>query len=350
MSFRKISAACNGSIVAAYFVEGAADPVHDWRRDPGRQPDADGERLTNYYLGRDGRASYNTGMSRQMADVLGIDRHVAPTTATLAAVFEGKRADTKEAWSKANRKISAYDLTLAPHKSVTLIAEFAQSKAESAAIWHAMQQANDATMSYVADVMGQARRGKGGKAGAQKGEVAWTSYRHRTSRPTVSLHDALKNTTYIAETPTGGDPHMHIHNTLYNLVVTPGGHVGSLDTKQLQSRVLEFGAYFQARLADELRRLGIETRYDAKEEAVVVAGVPQHVSEAFSSRTAEITRQARAYAKAHGHDWETMRVEHKNRMLKAASLAHRQKKNESADDVASWQERAPCGLDLQLGL
>ncbi|WP_366916939.1 hypothetical protein [Gluconobacter oxydans] len=35
-----------------------------------------------------------------------------------------------------------------------------------------------------------------------------------------------------------------------------------------------------------------------------------------------------------------MTAELKNKMLKAASLAHRQKKNESADDVQAWRERA----------
>jgi len=41
-----------------------------------------------------------------------------------------------------------------------------------------------------------------------------------------------------------------------NLVVTAEGRVGSLDSRALtDARVKEFGAYFQAVLADELRRL-----------------------------------------------------------------------------------------------
>ncbi|WP_366916940.1 hypothetical protein [Gluconobacter oxydans] len=71
MTFRKISAECNGKFVAAYFTEGAPDPEHDFRTDSGKVPDGDGQRLTNYYLGRDGRASFNPGMSQRMADVLG---------------------------------------------------------------------------------------------------------------------------------------------------------------------------------------------------------------------------------------------------------------------------------------
>ncbi|KXV21253.1 conjugal transfer protein TraA [Acetobacter malorum] len=269
MTFRKISAECNGKFVAAYFTEGAPDPEHDFRTDTGKVPDGDGQRLTNYYLGRDGRASFNPGMSQQMADVLGVDRRPMPTTETLAALFEGKRADNGEQWSQAKRKISAYDLTMAPHKSVTLAAEFAPTQAEGAAIWNAVQRANDATMQYVARELGFARRGHGGEDGEEAGEVAWTSYRHRTSRPTLTLHDAETDTTYLREAPTGGDPQMHIHNSLYNVVVTESGHVGSLDTKRLRSRVHEFGAFFQAELADELRKLGIAQSYDAKEQAKI---------------------------------------------------------------------------------
>ncbi|WKE49663.1 relaxase domain-containing protein (plasmid) [Gluconobacter oxydans] len=92
-----------------------------------------------------------------------------PTTDTLAALFEGKRADNGEQWSQAKRKISAYDLTMAPHKSVTLAAEFAPTHAEGAAIWNAVQRANDATMRYVARELGFARRGHGGEDGEEAG-------------------------------------------------------------------------------------------------------------------------------------------------------------------------------------
>ncbi|WP_291366544.1 MobF family relaxase [Acetobacter sp. UBA5411] len=340
MTFRKISAGCQGAVVAAYFTEGQPDPEHDFRMDTGKEPDADGERLTNYYLGRDGRASFNPEMSERMAEALGVDRRQPPTMQTLARLFEAKRADTGEAWSAAKRKISAYDLTMAPHKSVTLAAEFAPTKAENAAFWHAMQKANDDTMRYVARELGHARRGHGGEAGADAGDVAWSSYRHRTSRPTVALEDAQSGTTYLTEANTGGDPQMHIHNTLYNMVLTEDGHIGSLDTKRLRSRVHEFGAYFQARLADYLRELGVETAYDEKEQAVVVTAIPQAANEAFSSRTAQVTREARAYAEKEGHDWNTMTAELKNKMLKAASLAYRQKKNESGIDEEAWRQRA----------
>ena len=80
--------------------------------------------------------------------------------------------------------------------------------------------------------------------------------------------------TYLADVPVPGDPHAHIHNALFNVVVTEDGRIGSLDTQRLHARVHEFGAYFQARLATALRALGIRTEYDKKEECVRAAGHP----------------------------------------------------------------------------
>ena len=52
----------------------------------------------------------------------GIDPTRMPKDKELDRLFEGKRADTGEAWSGHEREISAYDFTFSPHKSVTLAA------------------------------------------------------------------------------------------------------------------------------------------------------------------------------------------------------------------------------------
>ena len=126
-------------------------------------------------------------------------------------LFEAKRADTGQAWSDQARKLSAYDLTLAPHKSVTLAAEFASSPAETAMIRHAIDRAGDATMRYVAKELGWARIGKGGQDGAEPGAVAWAAFRHHTARPTLPVQDGPSGVTYLADVPMPGDPHDHIH-------------------------------------------------------------------------------------------------------------------------------------------
>ncbi|MCP1274440.1 relaxase domain-containing protein [Gluconobacter albidus] len=340
MTFRKISAACRGSIVAAYFTEGAPDPEHDFRKDGGKVPDGDGKRLTSYYTGRDSRASWRPDMSPHVAQALGVDLRSPPRHQDLSRLYEGKRADNGEVWSKSERKISAYDLTLAPHKSISLAAELAPTEAERAAIWHAIDQANDDTMRYVARELGYARRGHGGEGGAEKGDVAWVSYRHTTARPTVEARDPESGLTYLIDSRSGGDPHDHIHNTFFNVVVTEDGHVGSLDTKRLRSRVHEFGAFFQARLADRLRKIGVAQGYDANEQATVALGVSKDLCDFFSKGRRQVVQAAKDYAAKEGHDWETMPIEKKQRILSMAGLASRHGKERHEDEVESWKRQA----------
>jgi hypothetical protein len=62
----------------------------------------------------------------------------------------------------------------------------------------------------------------------------------------------------LADIPVPGDPHAHIHYTMFKAVATDDGHLGSLDSRKLTSnRIHELGGYFQAWLATELRALGI---------------------------------------------------------------------------------------------
>lgn len=340
MTFRKISALGRGELIVAYLTEGEPDPVHDFRTDPGKVPDGDGSRLTSYYTGRDGRASWRPEMPSNVAATLGIDARKPPRNAELSKLFEASNAQTGEAWSEAQRKISAYDLTMAPHKSITLAAEFAPTAAEGAAIWHAIDKANDDTMRYVARELGYARRGHGGEDGAEKGDVAWVSFRHTTARPTVEAKDPTSGQTYLIDSRAGGDPHAHIHNALFNVVVTEDGHVGSLDTKRLRSRVHEFGAFFQARLADNLRQLGIAQTYDANEQATVISAVPQDICDFFSKGRRQVVQAAKGYAAKEGLDWEKISIERKQRILSMAGLASRHEKERDANEREVWKRQA----------
>ncbi|WP_424140113.1 MobF family relaxase [Roseomonas chloroacetimidivorans] len=339
MTFRKLAAASAGKLIRAYFTENTPEPIHDPVTTPGKHLDPGG-RLTAYYTGRDSRATWRPDMPQAVAKVLGIDPTRMPKDAQLDRLFEAKRADNGEAWSSQERKISAYDLTMAPHKSVTLAAEFAATPAESAAIWHAIDKANDATMRYVARELGWARKGKGGEDGADPGAVAWVSFRHHTARPTLPVQDGPGGATYLATVPTDGDPHAHIHNALFNVVVTDDGRVGSLDTQQLHSRVHEFGAYFQARLAEELRRLGARTAYDKEQQAVVLEAIPQKANDLFSKGRKQVLHSARAYAKRQGLEWDQISAEGKLKILAVTGLASRQDKHGNKNDREIWREQA----------
>ena len=345
MTFRKLVAASAGRLIRAYFTENKPAPDHDdalvgigHNGGPQLEP---GGRLTSYYTRRDSRASWRPDMPRSVAAALGIDPTRPPKDADLDRLFEAKRADTGEGWSDRKRKNSAFDFTVAPHKSVSLAAEFAQTPAEAALIWNAIDRANDATMRYVARQIGWARKGAGGEEGAEPGAVGWVSFRHHNARPTMQVQDGPGGTTYLADVPVPGDPHAHIHNGFFNLVVTEDGHIGSLDSKRLTStRVHEFGAYFQAQLADELRRLGIRTAYDAREEAIMLPAIPQAAVDAFSKGRRQTVRNAKRFAKEQGLDWNTLSAERKYGLLSAAAVVERRSKQDGRTDREIWRDQA----------
>ena len=195
-------------------------------------------------------------------------------------------------------------------------------------------------MRYVAREIGWARKGHGGEEGAEPGAVGWVSFRHHNARPTLQVQDGPTGTTYLADVPVPGDPHAHIHNGFFNLVVTADGRVGSLDTKRLNDRVHEFGAYFQAQLADELRRLGIRVAYDAKHEAVMLPAIPKAAVDAFNKGRRQTERNARRFAKEQGEDWDEMSAERKFGLMSAAATAERLTKHDSRTDQEVWRDQA----------
>ena len=340
MTFRKLAANSDGKLIRAYLTEHVPEPEPGAELEPGARTDAGG-RLTAYYTGRDSRASWRPDMAPEAAAALGIDPIKPPKNAELDRLFEARRADTGEKWAAASkpRKISAYDLTTAPHKSVSLAAEFAASPAEAAAIREAMRRANDDTMRYVAREIGWARKGENGQDGADPGEVGGVLFMHHTARPTLQVKDGETGITYRAEVPMSGDPHDHIHNVMFNMVATEGGRVGSLDTKRLNDRVHEFGAYFQARYAMRLREMGIRTEYDEKQEAFVLPAIPQAAVDLFSKGRRQTERNAKAYARSQGLEWEGLSAGRKFGILNAAAVAERRSKGDGRTEREGWRDQ-----------
>ena len=135
---------------------------------------------------------------------------------------------------------------------------------------------------------------------------------------------------------------MHIHNFLMNLVVTADGRTGSLDSRRLtDARVKEFGAYFQAVLAQELRALGVRVAYDATEQAVVIPAIPDHVSPGeFSKRDRQILHKARrSAAEGQGLNWDELSADSKLGIIEEASAEGRLGKIK-ADEKRLWREQA----------
>ena len=99
-------------------------------------------------------------MDPRVAAALGIaSARAAPRDGQLDALFEARCADTGEDWSQHVRKNSGFDFVFAPHKSVSLAAEFAPTEAERQMIRNAFHAASDDALRYAAHDLGYARKG-----------------------------------------------------------------------------------------------------------------------------------------------------------------------------------------------
>src|SRR5208337_4504437 len=132
LNFAKVSAASEGALIRAYMTQDKPEPqtlkVHGVAID-GRNLET-GERLTAYYTGRGERANWRPDLSPRVAAALGLSNvHAEPRDGELDALFEARRADNGADWSEHVRKNSGFDSVFAPHKSVSLAAEFAPTEA-----------------------------------------------------------------------------------------------------------------------------------------------------------------------------------------------------------------------------
>jgi TrwC relaxase/AAA domain len=342
LNFRKISAASDGAAIRAYMTQDEPEPnsleVHGVALD-GRDLET-GERLTAYYTGRGERANWRPDMDPRVSEALGVaSARAAPRDCQLDALFEARRADTGEDWSQHVRKNSGFDFVFAPHKSVSLAAEFAPTEAEQQMIRNAIHAASDDALRYAAHDLGYARKGHAGEKGAEAGEIGWVTFVHDAARPTVAVQDGWDGATYLLDAPIAGDPHYHLHNFIPNLVVTDDGRVGSIDSKALTThKVPEYGAFFQARLADRLRSLGMRIGLDAAGEAAVALDIPESAVVMFSKRDKQVEGEAKRYAREFAMDWDELSLERKKQILHEASAAGRLRKTKE-DTHAVWREQ-----------
>ncbi|HVC51367.1 MAG TPA: relaxase domain-containing protein [Stellaceae bacterium] len=126
---------------------------------------------------------------------------------------------------------------------------FAPTEAERNAIAPAHRDAVHKTMLLVAETIGQARRGQGGRNGAEPGAIGWISFDHYAARPPLEIARSNPDGTVETELVTvkvAGDPQLHTHVAVPNAVLTPSAHVGSLDTLRMHHKIHEWGAIYQA--------------------------------------------------------------------------------------------------------
>nr|WP_241009655.1 MobF family relaxase [Gluconobacter kondonii] len=262
--------------------------------------------------------------------------------------FAGRPVDRRsflDAVTASKSRIGYIDLTWSADKSVSLAWAFARTEAERAMILHAHRNAVDAVMRQVHHEIGRARKGKGGKKGYEAGQIGWLRFDHFTSRPTVELSDVdtvsgeAFTRRFTLRVP--GDPQLHTHTVVPNVVLTESGRVGGLDLKRLSGRVKELGALYQAFLARNLRSLGAGVALDRKTGAARLTAVPETVREAFSKRTQGGLSAARTYAQDHGLEWESLDESRRIALLKQGTQGDpRQVKQDDLADFEVWRRQA----------
>ena len=284
-------------------------------------------------------------MHPEIAAALGIAADKALSGTEFGNVLLGRRADGAEwpgqkraegyaapvddegvALGKARVAISYIDLTLSAPKSVSVAWAFAP-EAERQSIAAAHRSARDQTLAYIEGEIARVGFGKGHAAGEERGHLTWINCDHYTARPTLAITRADPVTgviyTELYAVPGGGkvagDPHLHSHNIVPNLMVTDGGRIVGIDGDKLRDRVHEFGAVYQAILATELRGIGMDACLDEKTLMTRMPAVPDHVCEAFSKRTRDAEGAARKAAADEGRDWDAMTATQQVGFLKAGA-------------------------------
>ena len=245
-------------------------------------------------------------------------------------------------------RIGYIDLTFSAPKSLSVAWAFAPTNAERAMMHQAHSDAIESVMGNIEKEIGRARMGKGGKHGYEPGAIGWVSFDHYAARPTVAVvtrDDQGFEATELHSVIGGdgrvpGDMQVHTHVAVFNVVQTASGRVGGLDLAQLDGRIHEWGALYQAYLADNLRRHGVEITLDARTEMARLVAIPERVAAHFSKRTVSGTEAARAYAQSRGLDWDGMDAEHKVRLLKSGVQDPRGAKSDDVSDLATWQKMA----------
>lgn len=271
-------------------------------------------------------------------------------------ILSGGFADGREVSDRAymavletsKSRIGYVDLTFSAPKSLSVAWALAPTNAERAMLHQAHVDAIESTLGAIEKEIGHARKGKAGRDGYEPGSIGWVSFEHYAARPTVAVvtrdEGGNEATELHSLTGTGGrvpgDMQVHTHVAVFNVVETASGRVGGLDLAQLDGRIHEWGAVYQAHLADNLRRHGVEITLDARNEMARVAAVPERVTAHFSKRTVGGTEAARAYAQSVGLDWDGMDAEHKIRLLKSGVQDPRGAKSDDVSDVATWRKMA----------
>ncbi|MGH2965562.1 MAG: MobF family relaxase [Solirubrobacterales bacterium] len=251
---------------------------------------------------------------------LGLDGEVSRHE--LKAVLAGEDPDSgaqlpRRLWK---RRVPGFDLTFSAPKSVSVVWATGEERT-AAAIRDAHQRSVEAALSYLEREAAVSRVGAARRAAKGSGFVG-AAFRHRMSR--------------------AGDPQLHTHVVVANLVRTGDGEWRALDAQMLYRRAKTAGYLYQAHLRHELTcTLALEWR-EVHRGTAEIAGVPDETLRSFSRRRAEIEAKLKEMGGA------------SRRSRELAALTSRKAKDyrvAAADMRAEWRARArETGFEPELAL
>jgi hypothetical protein len=316
--------------------------------------------LENVLAGRKGNgeilpAKEAKNALRRLFFALGI-KSKSPSSAERENILAGRFADGRDLSDRDIRailetsksRIGYIDLTFSAPKSVSIAWAFAPTPAERAIIHQAHKDAIDSTMLAIEKTIGRASMGRSARFGFEPGAIGWVSFDHYAARPTVevvSTDDLGQPVTELHRLTSTkgrvpGDMQVHTHVAIPNIVETPSGRVGGLDFAQLEGRIHEWGALYQAYLASNLREHGVEIELDQRTELAKLSAIPDDVVSQFSRRTVNGTDAARAYAVSQGLVWDELNSGQKVGLLKSGVQNRREGKADDIGDIEAWRRLA----------
>lgn len=167
-------------------------------------------------------------------------------------------------------KVPGFDLTFRAPKSVSVL--FGLGDPDTARqVRDAHGRAVEAALGFAERHTVWSRRGHGGVQQMRGEGLIAAAFRHRTSR--------------------NGDPHLHTHVLVPNMVLGADGGWATLDARWLYTSAKTIGYLYEAQLRQNLTvALGLKWG-DVRNGIADIDGIPPDVLKAFSTRRADLRRR-----------------------------------------------------------
>src|ERR1039458_5021966 len=218
--------------------------------------------VDDYYLGRGEAPGQWIG---SVAQSLGLSGQV--DSDTLRNLLAGKSAVGDDLGARlSSERRPVYDLTFSAPKGISLLWSCGRAHVRDA-ISVAHDRAVGAVLDHLSTEACYARRGAGGQQLIEANGFIGAAFRHRTSR--------------------AGDPQLHTHVVVPNLVRAGDGQWSAPDGRHLFTWKMTGGALYRSALRAELAPLGL--RWQVQRNGLSeLRDVPKAILRAFSRRRADI--------------------------------------------------------------